>query len=220
MFFRKKKIGDLPHKQHDLAKLKQITSILVIDNDPNAFPDISTLRSEGYNITFWEKLETLSQLEAGTYDIIILDIGGVATKWGPGDGLEVLRLLKDNNPGQYVIAFSGQKSVHQLEEFWKLSDAQMKKPVTIADCKRKLDEALHERANADHYWNSIRSRLSACGVPEKEIARLEHQIVRQVLSKDTSSDRIRGVLGGVLQNEKVQDLVTNLAVKFISAAVL
>ncbi|HEV2292314.1 MAG TPA: hypothetical protein VGR35_00565 [Tepidisphaeraceae bacterium] len=215
--FKKRTIASLPHKRLDMAKLKQTTSIVVIDDDPNAFPEVSTFRAEGYNITEWRKVESLSQLESAAFDIIVLDVTGVAGKWGPKDGLEILRLLKDANPRQYIIAFSGQRSVHQLEEFWKLADAQMKKPVTVSDCKRKLDDAIEELANIEHYWVKIRERLQSCGVSEKKLAQVEDQIVRQVELGDTSPGKIRTLIASCVENEKVQNLAVNLAVKLITA---
>jgi len=218
--FFKKRVSSLPARQHDLASLKKLTSILVIDNDPNAFPEVETFRADGYNIAEWSRVESMTQLESGAFDIIVLDIGGVAKKWGPKDGLEILKLLKETNPDQYVIAFSGQKAVHQLEEFWKLSDNQLKKPVTAADCKRKLDEAMHHRADALHYWNQIHARLLACGVSDGSLAKFEDQLVRQVLKRDDSPNRFKAMLASWIQNEKVQTLVATLAIKFISAHML
>jgi CheY-like chemotaxis protein len=218
--FKSYTISSLPHRHLDMAKLKRATSIIVIDDDPNAFPEVSTLRAEGYNITEWRTVESLAQLESGTYDIIVLDIGGVAGKWGKRDGLEILKLLKESNPRQYIIAFSGQRAIHQLEEFWKLADSQMKKPVNVADCKRKLDEAIQELANIEHYWVKIRERLHACGVSDKKLTQLERQIVKQIHERDTSPSALTAFVTSCVESEKVQQLTVNLGVKLISTAIL
>ncbi len=219
MFFRPKRIAQLPKREIELSKLKQGMSIVVIDDDPNAFPELSMLTAEGYRITRWAKIESMAQLESGTFDIIVLDISGVARDWGEHDGLEVLRLLKENNPAQYVIAFSGQRAVHQLEEFWKLADDSLKKPVTAADFKRKLDTALYANANIENLWTRIRDRLSASGVPASQIEKLEREIVRQIKNNDSDVSKIRQMLMNVMGNEKVQQVLVALAGRLIVKAI-
>lgn len=216
-WFRRKRLDDLSVAKLDLPSLKRLTQILVIDDDPAAFP-VSLLQREGYKITYWSSIQSLSQMEAGEFDVIILDISGVAKNWSAeGDGLAILRLLKKSNPHQYVISFSGQKSVHELSDFWKLSDDQLKKPVTAEDCKLKLDEYMIEHVNAGHYWPRILSVLEATGAPQKTIARLESRIMDQVKEKDQSNHTIRRILSSVLTNEKVIDLAATLSLKIVTA---
>jgi hypothetical protein len=74
-FGKKMTIGDLPAPS--FQELKKRTKILVIDDDENSFP-FELLRREGYSIEHWPRVESLSPLEDGHYDIIILDIQGVA----------------------------------------------------------------------------------------------------------------------------------------------
>ena len=66
----------------------------------------------------------MTRLENADFDIVILDIQGVAAPGlsGPGDGLDILRRVKNVNPGQVVVAFSGKKYDLSRTEFWKLAD--------------------------------------------------------------------------------------------------
>ena len=66
--FRKKKIADL--SPISLAILRKRTRLLVIDDDQNSFP-LELFRKEGYAIEQWEKVDNLTKLEEGYYDIII-----------------------------------------------------------------------------------------------------------------------------------------------------
>jgi hypothetical protein len=158
-------------------------------------------------------------IESGAFDIVVLDIGGVAKQWSDedADGLAILRMIKRSNPGQYVISFSGQKAVHQLGDFWKLSDAQLKKPVVAEDCKSALDDAMRNRVNVDHYWGRIIAVLREHGADQKSIRQLEKQLVRQGQAHDHSETGIRGLLRRFLANDKAQDLVVTLAAKLLSA---
>jgi len=98
--FKKRKIAELPAPP--VAELRRRTRILVIDDDPHSFP-FDTLRREGYAIDYWAKVENLQTLEEGRYDIIFLDIQGVAQEYSKEDGLGVLEHLKQANPSQMGI---------------------------------------------------------------------------------------------------------------------
>jgi len=61
-----------------IAEARKRARILVIDDEPDAFP-VKLLESEGYNITYWESVESIRKLEEGEFDILVLDIGGVSS---------------------------------------------------------------------------------------------------------------------------------------------
>ena len=69
---------------------KKLAKVLVIDDEEQSFP-IENLRADGYSIEHWESVDgpRLSRLEDAQFDIVILDIQGVAAPGlsGAGDGL-------------------------------------------------------------------------------------------------------------------------------------
>ena len=113
-------VGEIP-----LEVLRRRAKIAVIDDDPTAFPT-ELLQKEGYTIQYLPEVESLDPLERGQFDIIILDIRGVAPQWSGDDavddGLAVLEHLKDRNPSQVVVAFSGETFDLSKSRFWKLAD--------------------------------------------------------------------------------------------------
>jgi len=124
--------------------LRKRTRILVIDDDENSFP-FEIMRKEGYAIDHWLKVENLSTLEKGEYDIMVLDIGGVAKEYTDEDGLGILEHLKSTNPAQIVVAFSGQAFDLSKNRFWRLADDALSKPVDAAKCKRMLDNLIENK---------------------------------------------------------------------------
>ena len=78
----------------DFEELKKRIRIVLID-DEQGFP-LKLFQAEGYAIEHWEKVVSVSygKLESGFYDIIILDIKGVAEEISKDDGLGVLENIK------------------------------------------------------------------------------------------------------------------------------
>ena len=179
--FSKKKVSQIPLPGSDV--LKKRTRILVVDDDENSFP-FEILRKEGYAIDHWPKVENLTKMEQGDYDIIILDIGGVAREYSPTDGLGILEHLKNVNPAQIVVAFSGQSFDLSKNRFWQLADDSLSKPVDATKCKRMLDNLIENRMTLDHYWGVIVQVLKREQVNERKIAEIEKRLVSALQNKN------------------------------------
>ena len=98
MFGFRKKTFEQVNLSLPFNEIRKRARILVIDDDEEAFP-YKLLEKEGYNVQYWPKVEVLRDLENGEYDIIILDIFGVASaEMSTNDGLGILEHLKKHNP--------------------------------------------------------------------------------------------------------------------------
>ena len=180
---KKLTIADLPAPS--LSELKKRTKILVIDDDENSFP-FELLRREGYSIEHWPRVESLMALEEGQYDVIILDIQGVAKHISQDDGLGVLDLIKKTSPSQIVVAFSSHSFDLSKTRFWKMADDSLCKPVDAATCKRLIDNLIETKRTPHHYWSAIVDLLNSQGASPKQVAKTEDKVVRALRRKDAS----------------------------------
>lgn len=64
--------------QLSLEEIKKRARILIIDDMGFAYGDL--FRSDGYAIDEWKDVESLSRLEEGDFDLILLDVHGVGKK--------------------------------------------------------------------------------------------------------------------------------------------
>jgi len=188
-WFRKKRISDLPALP--FAEIKRRTKVLVIDDDPDSFP-YGLMRREGYSVEHWPKVESVTPLQEGQYDIIILDIQGVATHISPDDGLAVLELIKDANPSQIVVAFSSHSFDLSKNRFWRRADDSLCKPVDLAMCKRLVDSLIESKRTPQHYWASVVAMLTQQGLTPRQIQRVEHHVASALDKRD-----INGVSGSL-----------------------
>jgi DNA-binding NtrC family response regulator len=180
--FKKLRIADVA-KPIPLDEIRKRAKIIVIDDDPESFP-CNLLRREGYSIESWQKVESLSRLEKGDFDIIILDIGGVAEEYAQNDGLGVLEHLKKYNPSQIIVAFSGQSFDLGKARFWKMADDSLSKPVDAIKCKEVIDHLLEEKFTLEHYWQGLVSIIRIEGTSKENIDKLETQIAKAIKAGD------------------------------------
>lgn len=164
--------------------------VLVIDDEADAFP-VQLLQKEGYNIHYWPKVESVRSLEGGEFDIIFLDISGVSSPdVSKEDGLGVLEHLKKYNPGQIVVAYSGQSFDLSKQRFFQLADDFLGKPSDMLECKQKIDQLLQAKFTAMHYWNTLVAVLRNNEVPEKRIKEFESLFVKNAERKQLVSMEI------------------------------
>jgi CheY-like chemotaxis protein len=178
-WIKKNKIEDL-EIQVPFDEIRKRARILVIDDDEQAFP-CKLLKKEGYNVEYWPIIERLRDLETAEYDLIVLDIFGIASKEvSKNDGIGVLEHIKKSNPAQLVIAYSGQKYDLSQASFWRLADDYLGKPSSLIDCKEKIDELLKKFFTPKHYWNALENVLISSGVSNKKVRNFESNIVKSV----------------------------------------
>ena len=138
-----------------LNEARKRARILVIDDDERAFP-VKLLENEGYNVQYWPRVENIRRLEEGEFDIIILDIAGVsAPEMSRRDGFGVLEHLKNSNPAQIIVAYSGQSFDLSQQKFFQQADDFLAKPSDLLECKGKIDRLLQTKFTATHYWNTL-----------------------------------------------------------------
>ena len=160
-------------------ELRRRVKVVVIDDDANGFPT-KELQAEGYTIEYWEAVKSLERLERGDFDIIVLDIAGVAGHLCEDDGLGVIERIKQVNPYQIVVALSGQTYDLRKQRFFKLADDHIGKPAEVIRCMTVLDDLIGEKLTVEHLWASVEAILRHEGVPNRKIQKLQDRVVKDI----------------------------------------
>ncbi len=180
-FWKTQNIETIPQSSTiDFDELKKRTRIVVID-DEEAFP-IELFKSEGYSVDSWEKVEDYGKLERGFYDIIVLDIKGVAQHISEDDGLGVLESLKKNNPSQIIIAYSQHSFDLSKSKFWEMADDKISKPSDFLKIKKSIDNLIKTQFRPIRYINSLEDLLEKNKFENKEIDKILRLINQSIIS--------------------------------------
>jgi CheY-like chemotaxis protein len=174
----------------DLQAIRSKARILVIDDNPEAFP-FEWLKGEGYRIDHWDKVHSLRELEEGRFEIIVLDIRGVAKHISEThDGLAVIESIKRTCPWQIVVAYSGEDFNVDNHRFFEMCD----------DCIDKSSEALKYKTVIDgllerHFTpNGAASDLFRL-LDERGLSHKSRRQVEKVLAKAKRHGRLHEVQG-------------------------
>lgn len=182
-FFWVDKFEDIKSCKNNLEfeELKKRARIVVID-DENSFP-IALFKGEGYAIDKWSKVTDYNKLQSGYYDIIVLDIKGVALHISEEDGLGVLQGIKNHNPAQIIIAYSQHSFDLSKAKFWELADETIAKPSDFLKMKNTIDNLILTQFRPDRYINMMHDILRKQQYSEREMKKIDSSLVKIVKSK-------------------------------------
>lgn len=166
----------------DFEELKKRVRIVVID-DEDSFP-IELFQSEGYAIDKWNKVNDYGKLESGFYEIIVLDIKGVAIHISEDDGLGVLESLKQKNPAQIIIAYSQHTFDLSKARFWELADEKIAKPSDFLKIKNIIDNLINTKFVPDRYIERLHSLLKKNDINNSAIQKIDIAISKYIKDKN------------------------------------
>lgn len=164
-------------------ELKKRTRIVVID-DEESFP-LKYFVDEGYSVEKWDKVTNYGKLESGFYDIIVLDIQGVAQDISEDDGIGVLEHLKKHNPAQIIIAYSQHSYDLTKSKFFELADERITKPSDFLKMKKIIDNLIHNKFKPDRYISTLHQILQNNHISEREINKIDFEIAKSIKNKST-----------------------------------
>jgi len=190
----------------DFEELKKRTRILVVD-DENSFP-INLFEDEGYSIDKWDSVKDYGKLANGAYDIIVLDIQGVAKHISENDGLGVLESLKNNNPAQIVISYSQHSYDLSKIKFFQLADENIAKPSDYLKIKRVIDSLITDHFKPERYIKELNQILFANRINKREIRKLYLNMSKAI--KNKTKPNWSSILNFVQDNSEVKRLIINL----------
>lgn len=185
----KKKETAIEIKPISFDSIKKIGKIVVIDDDINSFP-INEFKDFGYNIDLYTQVDhhLLKRLKNGEYDVIVLDINGIAQKSiSIDDGFGILINIKEHHPHQVIIAFSGATYDIEKNDFFNKADFFMRKPIDLIKAEEKIDLAMHKAINLQYYLDDLKYLSHNKGFSENEIKKITNVIDKYTLKPTPKS---------------------------------
>jgi|GEM_PF-5164028 len=196
----------------DIRKAIRAAKICIIDDKISDLRSlVDGLEREGFtHLVQLQSVKSIHDIVSGQYQLVILDLTGVAQHISDLDGIGVLSALKKTAPELPVLVVTGSATTADLVKEASKADAIRSKPIKSAELASEVDDILKVRC--DPYWAGLRL-LRDLGRHHKDLsaelpwlARIrlswhEQQLLRDLeRSRPTAVRRIvsiAGVLSGV-----------------------
>lgn len=204
----------LEARKLDLPTLKRFARILVIDDDEKAFP-LEAARRSGFSLEWWPQVDAagLAALDRGEFDIIFLDIKGVAAPGisDTGDGRGILRHIKQRNPKQIVVAFSGDTYDLGALAFYRQADDQLPKPIAATTAIERLESLVMEHLSPVGRWTAMNTLMVESGLQAGQIDTVREELLRATRDGSAATLRkIKETVGDVANAVTILELARKL----------
>ena len=115
---------------------------------------VSGLKTEGFtNIVEIKRVASVEELLEKRYDLVVLDLGGVAAEISAADGYGVLQHLKSAQPALPILVVTGSTTPPDKVETIGRADLVRSKPVKSLELVSDVEQLL--RPYKDHYWAAL-----------------------------------------------------------------
>ncbi len=121
---------------------------MVVDDEPEIVEALIDYLDE-YDVDYaYDADSALDKIDSGRFKIVLADI------MMPGlDGIELLRRIKDRNPGIQVIMMTGQTTVMRVSE--SMQEGALKYLLKPFDNISEVDRAIDEAINKLKEWEDV-----------------------------------------------------------------
>ena len=139
----------------DVRKAIRNAKICIIDDQIEHLKSfMDGLRNEGFtNLIEKAHVESVNELLETGYELIILDLKGVAEDISADDGIGIIETLKQSDPALPILVISGTTTLPDKAKTLSQADLIRTKPVLPADLASDVDDILKTRK--DPYWSAF-----------------------------------------------------------------
>lgn len=168
-------------RKNDIEDLKKNVKILIVDDDKPAI--LEYLEYRKYDVYY--KSDMTYAIEADPFDIVLMDIRGVATQRGSSmEGFELATEIKKESPLKKVAVYSG-STVHvevtsrrdEVDEFIP-RDAE---PDSFCEI---IDNMIIEYLDYEKQWDVIYSILRENDLDDKKIRRIRKSYIKSFKTRN------------------------------------
>ena len=163
--------------------LIQSGRILFVDDE--VMPLIEELRRTGFSVnhdTTGNEFEP--QVSAQYFDVAILDYSGVGQKYGPKQGLDLLRHIRRVSPRTRIIAYTSRSLSSVESDFYRMADRVLAKDAGVAETLEVVEEQLQRAFSKQHLFDSLVKSLDVTSDAGRKV--LKTALEKALKEKDQS----------------------------------
>lgn len=160
---------------NNISKLREKVKILFVDDEE--FEIVEQLKDRRYNIYY--KSDIWYAIEAEPFDVIIMDIKGVAKRTKSSmEGFSLAEEIKRTYPEKQVYCYSGMVIMNEVAEKLNNIDGYIMKDTDIDKWTEKLDGIIRDCVDIDKRWEIIRDQLVKNNVNDTDIQMIHRDYKR------------------------------------------
>jgi DNA-binding NarL/FixJ family response regulator len=120
-----------------------------------------------------------------TFDVAVIDYSGVGKKYGPKQGLDLMRFIRRVSPRTRVVAYTSKGLGSDKSDFYRLADTVLAKDAGVTEALKCIEEQLQKAFSKQHLFDSLIKTIDIKS--EKDKLAIKDSIEKALKSKDQSA---------------------------------
>ncbi len=155
--------------------LIQSGRILFVDDEIIAL--IDELSNAGFSVNHDVTGHDYEQLVVSqVFDVAIIDYSGVGKKYGPKQGLDLMKFIRRVSPRTRVIAYTSKGLGSDKSDFYRMADIVLAKDAGVTEALECVEEQLRNAFSKQHLFDALIKNL---GVSSKK----DQQLIKAAIEK-------------------------------------
>jgi len=172
--------------------LRKMYTVAIIDDEIESFP-IDFIRSMDFDVKTYESISFADSLKMSKFDVVLLDVKGVVKEDPDEGGAKFIKILKEARSLLPIVAVSSGKFQAELNDYFKISDAIINKPIEEFKIREVLTELKADFFDIDILAQSLKERIRKLPIEKKQKFNLEIQIVKYFSTQIPKEDLMQSV---------------------------
>ena len=168
-------------------KFRDNFKIVIIDDEIDSYP-VEYIKKLGAEVSTYETISFADSVDITKYDLVFLDIKGVVKEDLEEGGAKFIKIIKQARRHLPVIAVSSGFFHAEFNEYFKMSDQTIKKPINEYDINQLISEIKAQHFDMSSLTKSLKKSIGTLNVKQKSKLNLENKIVNYLEGNTSKSD--------------------------------
>jgi DNA-binding NarL/FixJ family response regulator len=163
--------------------LIQAGRILFVDDE--LIPLIDELKAAGFAVNHdVTGHEYEQQVVNQVFDVAVIDYSGVGKKYGPKQGLDLMRFIRRVSPRTRVIAYTSKGLGSDKSDFYRLADTVLAKDAGVTEALESIEAQLQKAFSKQHLFDALLKGLDVSS--GKDRIAVKEAVEKALKAKDQS----------------------------------
>lgn len=178
-------------------RLIQTGRILFVDDE--VIPLVKDLVDAGFAVNHDQTGHDFEQLLVNQFfDVAIVDYSGVGMKYGPKQGLDLMRFMRRVSPRTRVIAYTSQGLGSDKSDFFRMADVVLEKDAGVRESLECIELQLRTAFDKAHLFESLLKSLSVSSTEDRTKAKKAIEKALKYKDEGWLKTRLKTSLGVVI----------------------
>ncbi|EKF9165106.1 hypothetical protein ACEOXO_003712 [Vibrio cholerae] len=175
-------------KSHvEKLNLRSTFKVAIVDDELDNYP-VKYIKNLGFNVSEYDSISFADSESLIKHDLLLLDVKGVVKEDLDEGGAKLIKIIKDLRPLLPVVAVSSGYFHTELNDYFRVSDATVNKPIDEFKIREMLYELKKEFFDVQNISDNIENSIKRLEISPSKKNKLNKVVIDYISSEIKECD--------------------------------